>query len=151
MLKDSGIKQTIIKKYIPIINNLVNVYLAKMGFYVRFVLDDDFNETIYARGIEELSYGMFSEGEKQRIDIALLFAWRDIARLQNDFSTNLIFFDEVLDGSGDSTFTESMIELFNSLQGENIFVITHSEDKWADKFRSTIKVERRLGFSIIAN
>ena len=147
MLKDTGIKQTIIRKYIPVINNLVNAYLAKMGFYVRFVLDDDFNETIYARGIEELSYSMFSEGEKQRIDIALLFAWRDIAKLQNQMNTNLIFFDEILDGSGDGKFTESVIELFDKLTDLNIFVITHAADKWADKFRSQIVVDREHGFS----
>ncbi|MDD5150434.1 MAG: hypothetical protein PHC28_08105, partial [Flavobacterium sp.] len=147
MLKDTGIKQTIIKKYIPIINTLVNTYLAKMGFYVRFTLDEDFNETIFARGIEELSYGMFSEGEKQRIDIALLFAWREIAKLQNDSATNLLFFDETLDGSGDSKFTESIIELFDNLNNTNIFVISHSADKWADKFRSQIVVGREQGFS----
>jgi DNA repair exonuclease SbcCD ATPase subunit len=151
LLKDSGIKQTIIRKYIPLINNLVNDYLSKLGFYVRFHLDEDFNETIYARGIEELSYANFSEGEKQRIDIAILLAWRDIAKMQNEMNTNLLFFDEILDGSADSEGAEYIVDLLTTMENTNVFVISHSVDKWLDKCRSVINISRENGYSVITS
>jgi hypothetical protein len=147
MLKDTGIKAMVIKKYIPIVNSTINHYLKQLGFFVKFIMDENFEERILSRGIDELSYGNFSEGEKQRIDLAILLAWRDIAKLHNNMSTNLLLFDEILDSSLDGMGTENLINVILAMKQTNIFVISHSPDKWSDKFRSGITFDKVSGFS----
>ena len=147
MLKDTGIKSMVIKKYIPVINQLINKYLKKLGFFIKFVLDENFDETIYSRGIDPLSYANFSEGEKMRIDLAVLFAWREVAQLQNNTSTNLLIFDEVLDSSGDRIFTDAVIKVFKELPSCNVFVISHSPDRWEDSFKVKLTFGKVAGFS----
>lgn len=147
MLKDSGIKAVLIKKYLPIINHSINVNLANLGFFAKFSLDETFNETIQARGIDTLSYNNFSEGEKLRIDMAILMAWRDIARLHGGVSSNLLFFDEIFDSSMDAAGTDSLMLLLNQMKDTNLFIITHTPEKIADKVRSHIQFGRVDGFS----
>lgn len=147
MLKDGGIKSMIIKRFISIINHAINTNLAKLGFFAKFTLDENFDETIQARGIDTLSYNNFSEGEKLRIDMAILLAWRDVAKMQSNVSTNLLIFDEVLDGSLDTIGTDALVSLLNELKDTNIFIVTHSPDKIADKVRSQISFQKVDGFS----
>lgn len=147
MLKDTGIKSMVIKKYIPIINSTINNYLKHLGFFVKFVLDDNFEEKIYSRGIDELSYYNFSEGEKLRIDLAVLMAWRDVAKVQNNTSTNLLIFDEILDASIDQGGADAFIDLLQGMKNTNVFVVSHSADRWADKFRSGMMFGKEGGFS----
>lgn len=147
MLKDTGIKSMIIRKYIPIINATINNYLKQLGFFVKFVMDDNFEEKIYARGIDEQNYYNFSEGEKLRIDLAVLLAWRDIARMQNNLNTNLLVFDEILDGSIDNGGADAFIDLIQTMQDINIFVVSHSPDRWSDKFRGNLIFGKEGGFS----
>jgi len=149
LLKDSGIKTKIIKQYLPVINKLVNKYLASMDFFVNFNLDESFKETIKSRHRDEFSYASFSEGEKQKIDISLLLTWRAVAKLKNSTNTNLLIMDEVFDSSLDSNAVENLVSLFNVLENTNLFVISH-KDSMVDKFRNIIKFEKHNGFSRIA-
>jgi len=148
ILKDSGIKTKIIKQYVPVMNKLINKYLAAMDFFVQFELDENFNETIKSRFRDEFSYASFSEGEKMRIDLALLFTWRAIAKLRNSVSTNLLIMDEVFDSSLDTTGTEEFIKILNTLVDDaNIFIISHKGDQLFDRFHSVIKFEKVKNFS----
>jgi DNA repair exonuclease SbcCD ATPase subunit len=151
MLKDGGIKTKIIRQYVPIINKLVNKYLAAMDFFVNFELDEEFNEVIKSRGRDDFSYASFSEGEKARIDIALMLTWRAVAKLKNSVNTNLLILDEVFDSSMDANGVEILMGLFNELTDTNIFVISHKGDMMVDKFRSQIKFEKVKSFSRIAS
>lgn len=150
LLKDGGIKTRIIKQFLPVINKLINKYLAELDLFISFELDESFEETIKSRYRDDFSYASFSEGEKMRIDLAILFTWRNIARLKNSANTNLLICDETLDGSLDSTSTESLMKIFGSLEsGVNLFVITHSPDNYSDKFRSSICFEKVNNYSVI--
>lgn len=150
LLKDTGIKTKVIKQYLPVINKLVNKYLQAMDFFVTFELDEAFNETIKSRHRDEFSYASFSEGEKAKIDLALLFAWRSIARMKNSANTNLLMLDEVFDGSLDINGTDYVMTILNTLGDEsNIFIISH-KDALFDKFRSVIRFEKHQNFSRIA-
>ena len=149
MLQDTGIKTKIIKQYLPIMNKLINTYLTSMEFYVNFTLNENFEETIKSRYRDEFTYDSFSEGEKMRIDLALLFTWRAIAKMKNSTNTNLLMLDEIFDSSLDSTGTDEFLKILNTLSDENIFVISHKQDVLADKFRSTIKFQKLKNFSHI--
>lgn len=151
LLKDTGIKTTVIRQYLPVINKLINKYLSIMDFFVHFELDEAFNETIKSRYRDEFSYASFSEGEKQRINLALLFTWRSIAKMKNSVSTNLLILDEVFDSSLDANGTDYVMQLLDALGDDtNIFVISHKGDQLFDKFRSVIKFEKKNNFSRIA-
>jgi len=148
LLKDSGIKSQIIKKYIPIFNNLINKYLQSMDFFVNFTLDEEFSEVIKSRFRDEFSYSSFSEGEKQKIDLALLFTWREVARMKNSVATNLLILDEVFDSSLDSSATAELLSILRSLgTNTNLFVISHKGEILVDKFLRTIKFEKINDFS----
>tara|TARA_Y100000758_G_scaffold293640_1_gene249960 strand:- start:1458 stop:3167 length:1710 start_codon:yes stop_codon:yes gene_type:complete len=147
MLQDTGIKTKIIKQYLPIMNRLINTYLTSMEFYVNFTLNESFEETIKSRYRDEFTYDSFSEGEKIRIDLALLFTWRAIAKMKNSTNTNLLMLDEIFDSSLDSTGTDEFLKILNTLGDENVFVISHKQDILVDKFRSTIKFEKVKNFS----
>jgi len=147
MLQDTGIKTKIIKQYLPIMNKLINTYLTSMEFYVNFTLDESFEETIKSRHRDDFSYSSFSEGEKMRIDLALLFTWRAVAKMKNSANTNLLILDEIFDSSLDGTGTDEFLKILNTLGGENVFVISHKQDALADKFRSTVKFEKIKNFS----
>jgi DNA repair exonuclease SbcCD ATPase subunit len=152
ILKDNGIKARIIKQYIPVINKLINKYLSAMDFFVQFELDENFDETIKSRFRDEFSYASFSEGEKMRINLAILFTWRAIAKLRNSASTNLLIMDEVLDGSMDSNGTDEFLKILNNLtQDTNTFIISHKVDQLVDKFSNVIKFEKHKNFSRIAS
>ena len=152
MLQDSGIKTKIIKAYLPIINKLVNKYLASMDFFVQFELDETFKESIKSRHRDEFSYASFSEGEKQRIDLALVFTWRTIAKMKNSASTNILLLDEVFDSSLDNNGTEYVMQLLNTIgEDTNVFVISHKGDQLFDKFRSVIRFEKRQNYSVLEN
>ena len=150
MLTDTGIKTKIIKQYLPIMNKLINKYLTSMEFYVNFTLDENFEETIKSRYRDEFSYASFSEGEKMRIDLALLFTWRAIAKMKNSTNCNLLMLDEIFDSSLDGTGTDEFLKILNTLSGENVFVISHKQDALADKFRETIRFEKIRNFSHVA-
>jgi len=148
LLKDSGIKSQIIKKYIPIFNNLINKYLQSMDFFVNFTLDEEFGEVIRSRFRDEFSYSSFSEGEKQKIDLALLFTWREVARMKNSVATNLLILDEVFDSSLDASATGELLSILRSLgSSTNLFVISHKGEILVDKFLRTIKFEKVNDFS----
>jgi energy-coupling factor transporter ATP-binding protein EcfA2 len=149
LLKDTGIKTKIIKQYLPIINKLVNKYLASFDFFVNFNLDESFKETIKSRHRDDFTYASFSEGEKQKIDLALLFTWRQIAKLKNSANTNLLILDEVFDSSLDTNGTEYLMTILHMLEGTNVFVISHKGDILQDKFRSVIRFEKVKNFSRI--
>jgi DNA repair exonuclease SbcCD ATPase subunit len=149
LLKDSGIKTKIIKQYLPIINKLVNKYLSSLDFFVNFNLDESFKETIKSRHRDDFSYHNFSEGEKQRIDMALMLTWRAIAKLKNSSNTNLLILDETFDSSLDATGTEELMKLLHMLEGVNLFVISHKGDVLQDKFMNTIRFEKVKNFSRI--
>ena len=152
MLQDSGIKTKIIKAYLPIINKLVNKYLASMDFFVQFDLDETFKEEIKSRHRDKFSYASFSEGEKQRIDLALVFTWRTIAKMKNSASTNILLLDEVFDSSLDNNGTEYVMQLLNTIgEDTNVFVISHKGDQLFDKFRSVIRFEKRQNYSVLEN
>ena len=151
MLTDQGIKTKVIKQYLPIMNKLINTYLTSMEFYVNFTLDENFNETIKSRYRDEFTYASFSEGEKMRIDLALLFTWRAVAKMKNSTNTNLLILDEIFDSSLDGTGTDEFLKILNTLGDENVFVISHKQDALADKFRSTIKFEKVKNFSHISD
>jgi DNA repair exonuclease SbcCD ATPase subunit len=150
ILRDGGIKSRIIKQYIPIMNSLINKYLASMDFFVKFQLNESFEETILSRHRDDFTYDSFSEGEKMRIDLALLFTWRTIARMKNSANTNLLILDEVFDASLDANGCEEFLKLIHSLEDANVFVISHKGDILQDKFRSTIKFEKHKNFSRIS-
>lgn len=148
LLKDAGIKTKIIKQYVPIINKLINKYLAAMDFFVNFELNENFEETIKSRFRDEFSYASFSEGEKSRIDLALLFTWRAIAKLRNSASTNLLILDEVFDGSLDAQGNEELLKILQTLtEGSNVFVISHKTDAFLDKFERVLRFEKQKNFS----
>lgn len=148
LLKDTGIKTKVIRQYIPIINKLVNKYLSAMDFFVSFELDESFNESIKSRHRDDFSYASFSEGEKQRIDLALLFTWRTIAKMKNSVSTNLLLLDEVFDSSLDANGTDYVMNLLDTLDDDtHVFVISHKGDQLFDKFKNVIRVEKHQNFS----
>ena len=149
LLKDDGVKTKIIKKYLPFINQQVNRYLQLMDFYINFTLDEEFNETVQSPIHEDFSYASFSEGEKMRIDLALLFTWREVARVKNSANTNLLIMDEVFDSSLDGFGTEEFLKIIRYIvKGANIFVISHKTDL-LDKFDNVIKFDKAKGFSRI--
>lgn len=148
LLKDTGIKTKIIRQYLPVINKLVNKYLQAMDFFVQFNLDEKFDETIKSRHRDDFSYASFSEGEKQRIDLALLFTWRTIAKMKNSVATNLLILDEVFDSSLDNNGTDYVMSLLDTIgEDTNVFVISHKGDQLFDKFRSLIKFEKKNNYS----
>ena len=151
LLKDTGIKTRIVRQYLPIINKLVNKYLASMDFFVQFELDEAFNESIRSRYRDDFSYASFSEGEKMRIDLALLFTWRAIAKMKNSVNTNLLILDEVFDGSLDTGGTDEFLKIINTLTTDtNVFIISHKGDQLYDKFHSVVKFEKVKNYSRIA-
>lgn len=152
LLKDTGIKTNIIKQYLPIMNKLINKHLSAMDAYFDFTLDENFNETIRSRFRDKFSYANFSEGEKMRIDLSLLFTWRAIAKLKNSASTNLLILDEVFDSSMDSTGTDEFMKLLSSLGDKiNVFVISHKGDSLMDRFQDIIKFEKVGNFSKLSH
>ena len=151
LLKDDGVKTKIIKKYLPLINQQVNRYLQMMDFYINFKLDEEFSETIESPIHENFSYSSFSEGEKMRIDLALLFTWREVARVKNSVNTNLLIMDEVFDSSLDGMGTDEFLKIIRYvIKDANIFVISHKPDL-TDKFESVIRFEKVKGFSQMAS
>ena len=149
-IKDGGIKTRIIKQYVPVMNKLINKYLASMDFFVDFRLDESFNETIKSRFRDVFSYASFSEGEKLRIDLALLFTWRAVSKLRNSVSTNLLVMDEIMDSSLDNAGTEEFLKIINELtEDSNIFIISHKGDQLYDKFEHTIKFKKTKNFSMM--
>ena len=149
ILRDSGIKSRIIKQYIPVINTLVNKYLAAMDFFVKFELNESFEEKILSRHRDDFTYDSFSEGEKMRIDLSLLFTWRSIARMKNSAHTNLLILDEVFDASLDANGCDEFLKLIHSLENSNIFVISHKGDVLHDKFSNTLRFTKQKNFSRI--
>jgi DNA repair exonuclease SbcCD ATPase subunit len=147
LLKDSGIKTKIVKQYLPVINKLVNKYLAALDFFVNFNLDESFKETIKSRHRDEFTYNNFSEGEKQRIDMALMMTWRAVAKLKNSSNTNLLILDETFDSSLDASGTEYLMNILNMLEDVNIFVISHKGDILQDKFNNVIRFVKEKNFS----
>ena len=151
LLKDTGIKTKIIRQYLPIINKLVNKYLSSMDFFVQFELDEAFNETIKSRHRDDFSYDSFSEGEKMRIDLSLLFTWRAVAKMKNSINTNLLILDEVFDSSLDGGGTDEFMKILNTISSDtNVFVISHKGDQLFDKFHSVIQFEKVKNYSRIA-
>ena len=151
LLKDGGIKAKIIKQYLPIINKYISAHLSKMDFYVSFELDEGFNETIKSRYRDEFTYDSFSEGEKMRIDLALLFTWRAIAKLKNSVNTNLLILDDEFDSSLDAAGTDEFLKILYDLAGDvNVFVISHKGEILYEKFDTTIRFEKHKNFSRIA-
>jgi len=150
LLKDGGIKSKIISKYIPIINQRINKYLADMDTFVNFTLDEEFNEVIKSRHRDTFSYASFSEGEKQKIDLSLLFTWRHVAKLKNSVTTNLLILDEVFDSSLDNTATEELLKILKGLGAEtHLFVISHKGEILVDKFQRTLRFDKVNNFSKI--
>jgi DNA repair exonuclease SbcCD ATPase subunit len=151
LLRDGGIKTKIIKQYVPVMNKLINKYLASMDFFVNFELNENFEETIKSRHRDEFSYESFSEGEKMRIDLALLFTWRAVAKLRNSASTNLLIMDEVFDSSLDTNGTDEFLKILSTLTADtNVFIISHKGDTLFDKFEHILKFEKHKNFSRIA-
>ena len=150
LLQDSGIKTKIVKQYLPIMNKLVNTYLSSMDFFVNFNIDENFQETIKSRFRDEFSYASFSEGEKMRIDLALLFTWRAVAKMKNSTNTNLLILDEIFDSSLDGTGTDDFLKILNTFSDQNVFVISHKQDMLFDKFRSIVKFKKEKNFSKVA-
>jgi DNA repair exonuclease SbcCD ATPase subunit len=150
LLKDTGIKTAIIREYLPAMNKLINKYLNAMEFYVHFELDESFNEKIKSRYRDEFTYASFSEGEKMRIDLAILFTWRQIAKMKNSVNTNLLILDEIFDSSLDNAGTDYFLSVMGQFEKSNVFVISHKGDQLFDKFRSVIKFEKKNDFSLIS-
>jgi DNA repair exonuclease SbcCD ATPase subunit len=151
ILKDGGIKARIIAQYIPVMNKLINKYLGAFDLFVDFQLDENFNEVIKSRFRDAFTYASFSEGEKLRITLSIMLAWRSVAKLRNSVSTNLLLLDETLDGALDGSGIENLIETLHNLNGDdNIFVISHRGDQFAEKFTSHIRFEKVGNFSEIA-
>jgi len=151
LLKDTGIKTKIIKQYLPIINQLTNKYLSSLDFFVNFNLDESFKETIKSRHRDDFSYASFSEGEKQRIDMALMLTWRAVAKIKNSANTNLLILDETFDSSLDANGTEDLMKILQLLEDVNLFVISHKGDALQDKFMNVIKFKKDRNFSRIIN
>ena len=150
MLKDTGIKTKVIKQYLPVMNRLINQYLQILDFFVAFHLDENFNETIRSRHRDSFNYSSFSEGEKQRIDLSLLFTWRQVAKMKNSASTNLLVLDETFDSSLDHDGIESLTKILGTLEeGSNVFIISHKGDILENKFRSKIEFFKEKNFSKI--
>lgn len=149
-LKDSGIKSTIINEYIPTINSIVNQNIKQLGLFATVKLDDQFNEEIKIRGFEAMSYNQLSEGEKLRLDMAIMMAWRDVAKLKSNMSCNLLIMDEIFDSSVDAEGTTAFADLLKSVSNLNVFVITHTPEKLADSFRSFIRLEKVNGFTTLS-
>jgi DNA repair exonuclease SbcCD ATPase subunit len=148
LLKDGGIKTKIVRQYLPVINKLINKYLSQMGFMVNFNIDESFEETIKSRYRDTFSYHNFSEGEKTRIDLALLFTWRALAKMRNSVNTNLLILDEVLDGSLDGNGTDEFLKIMWAMIGDtNTFVISHKQDQMLDKFQKVFIFEKHKNFS----
>lgn len=147
MLKDTGIKTKIIKQYLPLINKLVNKYLSDMNFFVNFNLDENFKETIKSRHRDEFNYESFSEGEKSKIDVALMLTWRMVAKMKNSVNTNLLIMDEIFDGSLDNDGIESLTNILHTLENVNVFIISHKTDQLIDRFNNIIKIEKSNNFS----
>ena len=147
ILNDKGAKANIIRKYVPIMNQLINKYLQAMDFYISFNLDEEFNETVKSRFRDTFNYNNFSEGEKMRIDLALLFSWRDIARMKNSTNTNLLILDELFDSSLDGQGTDDFFKIIKTFEKENIFIISHKGDILFDKFTNIIKFEKHQNFT----
>ncbi len=151
LMQDTGIKTKIIKQYLPIMNQLINKNLANMDFFVDFSLDEEFNETIKSRHRDEFNYHSFSEGEKLRIDLAILFTWREIAKLKNSTNTNLLILDEIFDSSLDSSGTDEFMRILHTtMEKENVFVISHKGDTLIDKFPRVMKFEKYKNFTRMA-
>lgn len=147
LLKDGGIKSKIIKQYLPVINKMVNMYLSSMDFFVNFTIDEEFKETIKSRHRDDFSYDNFSEGEKQKIDLALLLTWRAVARIKNSVHTNLLILDETFDSSLDSKGTDSLLQILYTMpENTNVFVISH-KDQLHDKFAHSYRFEKKQNFS----
>jgi DNA repair exonuclease SbcCD ATPase subunit len=150
LLKDTGIKTAIIREYLPAMNKLINKYLQSMDAYIHFELDESFNEIVKSRHRDDFTYASFSEGEKMRIDLSILFTWRQIAKMKNSVNTNLLLLDEIFDSSLDTAGTDYFLNLMNQFgENTNIFVISHKGDQLFDKFRSVVKFEKRNDFSVI--
>ena len=147
ILNDKGAKAQIIRKYVPIMNSLINKYLQAMDFYISFNLDEEFNETVKSRFRDTFNYNNFSEGEKMRIDLALLFTWRDIARMKNSTNTNLLILDEIFDSSLDGQGMDDFFKIIKQFEKENIFIISHKGDILFDKFTNIIKFEKVQNFT----
>jgi DNA repair exonuclease SbcCD ATPase subunit len=142
MLKDTGIKTKVIRQYLPVMNRLINSYLNILDFFVSFELDEAFNETIRSRHRDNFAYASFSEGEKQRIDLALLFAWRQVAKMKNSVNTNLLILDEIFDSSLDTDGVDNLLKILRNLSDDTrVFIISHKRDVLEGRF------ERRLEFS----
>ena len=151
LLKDTGIKTAIIREYLPAMNKLINKYLTAMDFFVKFELDEAFNEIIKSRHRDDFTYASFSEGEKMRIDLAILFTWRQIAKMKNSINTNLLVLDEIFDSSLDTAGTDYFLSIMSAFgDNTNVFVISHKGDQLIDKFQNTIKFEKKNDFSVIA-
>ena len=151
LLRDQGVKEKIIKQYVPIMNKLINKYLAQLEFYVGFELDESFDETIKSRFRDVFKYENFSQGEKMRIDLALLFTWRAVARMKNSVNTNLLVLDEVFDSSLDASGTDEFMKMLNTLtEKTNAFIISHKGDILYDKFEQVLRFEKYKNFSRIA-
>jgi len=148
LMKDSGVKSKIIKRYLPVMNQYINKYLQMMDFYINFTLDEEFKEHVKSPIHENFSYESFSEGEKMRIDLALLFTWRDISKMKNSASTNLLILDEIFDSSLDGTGTDEFTKIIRyAIKGANIFLISHNTQELTDKFENIISFEKVNGFS----
>ena len=147
ILSDKGARAQIIKKYLPIMNQLINKYLQSMDFFVSFTLDEEFNETVKSRHRDTFSYNSFSEGEKMRIDLALLFTWRTIAKMKNSTNTNLLILDEIFDSSLDGSGTEDFFKILGTMSNENVFIISHKGDILFDKFTNIIKFDKEHNFT----
>ena len=147
LLNDSGIKTKVVKRYLPVMNKLINSYLSALEFQVKFELDEQFNETIKSRYRDVFGYANFSEGEKMRIDLALLFTWRQIAKMKNSTNTNLLILDEIFDSSLDYNGTDEFLKILNTLSNENVFIISHKSDLSVDKFDNLIRFEKVQNFS----
>jgi Fe-S cluster assembly ATPase SufC len=150
MLKDTGIKTKVIKQYLPVMNRLINQYLQILDFFVSFHLDENFNETIRSRHRDSFNYASFSEGEKQRIDLSLLFTWRQIAKMKNSAASNLLILDETFDSSLDIDGIDNLTRILDTLEdGSNVFIISHKGDVLENKFRSKIEFFKERNFSKI--
>ena len=150
MLKDTGIKTKVIKQYLPVMNRLINQYLQVLDFFVSFHLDENFDETIRSRHRDNFNYASFSEGEKQRIDLALLFTWRQIAQMKNSAATNLLILDETFDSSLDIDGVDNLTKILDTMDdGSNVFIISHKGDVLENKFRSKIEFFKDKNFSKI--
>ena len=151
LLRDTGIKTKIIKQYLPVINKLTNQYLQVLDFFVHFDLDESFKETIRSRHRDAFSYDSFSEGEKQRIDLALLFTWRQVARMKNSVATNLLILDETFDSSLDADGVDNLTKILDTLtEDSNVFIISHKGELLENKFERKIEFVKKKNFSVVA-